>query len=66
MNPLYIAVLTYITIVVYIIVIKPNYFYNPNGYLKDFGCQRNQCILPYYMVSLISSILIYFLIVNVN
>ena len=60
MNALHAAVLAYITTLVGILVLKPPYFYNHDS-LKEFGCKPDQCMAPYYIVSLVIGVLTYFL-----
>ena len=60
MNALFVAILTYITTIAAIIVLKPQYFYH-QGELKDFGVMQNQCIFPYYVTALGMAVPVYVL-----
>jgi len=61
-NPLYIAIVLYILVIVLIVYTKPKMFFDEDGKIKQTGCGKNKVIFSFPMFIVISSILIYFLI----
>ena len=54
------AILLYISIYLIITTIKPNFLYNEDGTLRNFGLgYRNKTVIPMWLIVIILSILCY-------
>ena len=65
-NNLISAVAIFIIISFALHFIKPDFMYNEDGKMKTFGCGTNQTLMHFFLVSLVLSTLIYFLVYYVN
>ena len=65
-NNLISAVAIFIIISLTLHCIKPDFMYDEDGKMKTFGCGTNQTLMHFFLVSLVLSTLIYFLVYYVN
>ena len=65
-NNLISAVAIFIIISLVLHFIKPDFMYDEDGKMKTFGCGTNQTLMHFFLVSLVLSTLVYFLVYYVN
>ena len=65
-NNLIPAVAIFIVISLVLHFIKPDFMYDEDGKMKTFGCGTNQTLMHFFLVSLVLSTLVYFLVYYVN
>jgi len=56
-----ISIILYLVFIGILILIKPNYIYNTDGSLKNFGTGKNKTILPLWFLIFIGAFLSYYL-----
>jgi hypothetical protein len=62
-NTTFVAIIIYLIIFTIIQIIKPNYLFNNNGSLREFGIgYKNKTILPMWLFSLLLGILTYIMV----
>ena len=59
-NPVYNTVIFYILINSVFLLVKPNFMYcNKINKFKTFGCNKNQTLFPFPLISIGSAVLLY-------
>lgn len=59
-NPLYSAIIVYIILIVFIVIIKPKFMYDDKAKkFKPFGSGTNETLLSFPVVAIISAVIIY-------
>ncbi len=66
-SPIYNTILCYILFIAIILFIKPKFIYcHKNKKFKQFGCNKNQTLLCFPVVCIISVIIFYFLFLAIH
>ena len=61
---LYTSVMMYILIMCLILIIKPNFIYDyTNNKFKSFGTEQNETMLPIPILSIMTCIIVYFIVI---
>ena len=64
-NNINISILVFLTIFIIFIILKPNFIYNKNGLLRDFGIgKRNSTVLPLWLIVILLAIISYILVLS--
>ena len=64
-NNINISILVFLTIFIIFIILKPNFIYNKNGLLRNFGIgKRNSTVLPLWLMVILLAIISYILVLN--
>jgi len=64
-NNINISILVFLTIFIIFLYIKPNFIYNKNGLLRNFGIgKRNSTVLPLWLMVILLAIISYILVLN--
>mgnify|MGYP001499529108 FL=1 len=64
-NNINISILVFLTIFIIFVYIKPNFIYNKNGLLRNFGIgKRNSTVLPLWLMVILLAIISYILVLN--
>jgi len=60
-SPLYIAIVVYLVIALLLFFIKPSFFFDDNGDLKDLGVDKSETIISYPLFLVILGGILYFI-----
>jgi hypothetical protein len=64
-NNINLSILVFLTIFIIFVYIKPNFMYNKNGLLRNFGIgKRNSTVLPIWLIVILLAIISYVLVLN--